>query len=214
MVRVLELWRYPVKSMQGESLTAAEITRDGIVGDRRFTLVDAATGDLLTARDDPQLLFATARIRADDALEIELPDGSIATDDDSLSAWLGRPVRLRSEGGPFPDDAEIPVSLVSTGTIGDWAPQRFRSNVLLDGAGEDSLIGSEVDLGAARLAVGIRIDRCVMTTRAQPGIERDNGVLRTIHRERGGALAVGAGVVRPGVVRVGDLLSSGGALPR
>jgi uncharacterized protein YcbX len=207
-VRVVELWRYPVKSMQGESLSEAEIRVDGIVGDRRFALVDVVTGELLTARADPQLLFAVARLRADDSLEIVLPDGSIAADDDALSAWLGRPVRLRSDGGPFPDDdQQAPLSLVSTATLGDWAPRRFRSNVLLDGGGEDALVGSRVDLGGARLNLTIRIDRCVMVTRPQQGIDRDNQVLRTIHRERGGALAIGATVVRPGVVRIGELLS-------
>jgi hypothetical protein len=44
-----------------------------------------------------------------------------------------------------------------------------------------------------------------MTTRPQAGgIGRDTGVLKTIHRERGGVLAVGALVARPGRVAVGD----------
>jgi uncharacterized protein YcbX len=48
------------------------------------------------------------------------------------------------------------------------------------------------------------IDRCVTTTRPQPGIERDLDVLRTINRERAGNLAVGAMVTRPGVIALGD----------
>ena len=44
-----------------------------------------------------------------------------------------------------------------------------------------------------------RIDRCVMTTRPQPGgIERDLDVLRSIHRTRDGCLAIGALVATPG----------------
>jgi len=47
-----------------------------------------------------------------------------------------------------------------------------------------------------------------MTTRPQPGgIERDLDVLRTISRERDGCLAIGALVVQPGAVRVGDALT-------
>ena len=47
-----------------------------------------------------------------------------------------------------------------------------------------------------------------MTTRPQAGgIERDLNVLRTIARERGNNLAVGALVSRPGHVRVGDELT-------
>jgi uncharacterized protein YcbX len=33
-MRVAELWRFPVKSMRGEQLVAAELTEDGIRGDR------------------------------------------------------------------------------------------------------------------------------------------------------------------------------------
>jgi hypothetical protein len=46
-----------------------------------------------------------------------------------------------------------------------------------------------------------------MVTRPQPGgIGRDTGVLKTVHRERDGFLAVGALVTRPGTVAVGDEL--------
>ena len=62
-------------------------------------------------------------------------------------------------------------------------------------------------LGEAELRVGAPIARCVMTTRPQPGgIDRDTYVLKTIHRERDGMLAVRAAVTRPGRVRVGDVL--------
>jgi hypothetical protein len=44
----------------------------------------------------PQLLHASARLRGDGEIEIALPDGTVAHDDDALSAWLGRSVALRS----------------------------------------------------------------------------------------------------------------------
>ena len=37
----------------------------------------------------PELLFASARMRADGTAEITLPDGSLAGDDHALSDWLG-----------------------------------------------------------------------------------------------------------------------------
>jgi MOSC domain-containing protein len=232
-VRVLELWRYPVKSLLGERLDSVPVTADGFEGDRRFAIFDLETGFGLTARRVPQLLFASARLREDGGAEITLPDGRVANSDAELSEWIGRPVALRScdssitrlyenpadfehdsdwepfEGadGPFHDSARTRVSIVSTATIGDWDPRRFRSNVLLDGDGEDHLVGSAVQLGDARLDIGKQIDRCVMTTRPQAGgIERDLNVLRTIARERGNNLAVGALVAHPGDVRVGDEL--------
>ena len=66
------------------------------------------------------------------------------------------------------------VSLASTTSIGAWDPRRFRSNVLLDGEGEDALLGEVIRLGDAVLHISKRVKRCVMTTRPQPGgIEAD-----------------------------------------
>jgi uncharacterized protein len=96
---------------------------------------------------------------------------------------------------------------VSTGTIGRWDRRRFRANLLVDGSGEDGLVGARVRAGDALLDVVQQIPRCVMVTRPQPdGIERDLDVLRVINRERSGFLAVGAVVVQAGVLRVGDEL--------
>jgi uncharacterized protein YcbX len=234
-VNVVELWRYPVKSLQGERLAEAAIDALGIAGDRRWALFDRDTGLGLTARRVPELLFGSARLRADGGVEVVLPDGTVSTDETALSDWLGRRVELRAaaelddvaptyeaptddlapdpaewmqwEGapGPFHDSPRIRLSLVSTGTLGTWDRRRFRANVVLDGAGEDELRGQEADLGSVRLRFGTPIARCVMTTRPQPGgIGRDTSVLKTIHRERGGLLAVRAAVLTAGTVRTGD----------
>ncbi|MBM7806642.1 uncharacterized protein YcbX [Geodermatophilus bullaregiensis] len=235
-MHVQELWRYPVKSLQGERLDAADVGPEGLAGDRQWALFDRSTGYGLTARRVPDLLFAAARLRADGDVEVVLPDGTVTAADDVLSAWLGRQVTLRraeTERGPrqyenpgvvaadgeyewdafegasgaFHDSSRIRVSLVSTGTLGTWDRRRFRSNVLLAGEGEDELVGGRVRLGAAVLDVGTPVSRCVMVTRPQPGgIGRDTSVLKTVHRERGGALAVGALVPVPGRVAVGDEL--------
>jgi len=236
-VRVRELWRYPVKSLQGERVDAADVGPEGLAGDRRWALFDRSTGFGLTARRHPDLLFASGRLRADGRAEVVLPDGTVTADDDVLSDWLGRPVALRSadaERGPrqyenpavvgddaeydwdafegargaFHDSSRIRVSLVSTGTLGTWDRRRFRANVLLDGESEDDLVGSTVRLGTAVLDVVKPVSRCVMVTRPQPGgIGRDTGVLKTIHRQRGGELAIGALVPVPGRVAVGDALA-------
>jgi uncharacterized protein YcbX len=233
LMRVLELWRYPVKSLQGEQVDEIGITSSGLDGDRGFAIFDVETGLGLTARRVPAMLYGSARWIDGDKVEITLPDGSVATDDDALSTWLGQRVTLRAahtpgarqfenpadfehedttawqvwDGSPlaFHDSARTAVSLISTATLAGWDRRRFRANVVLDGDGEDDLVGTQVGVGDAVLDVGKRISRCVMTTRPQPGgIERDLDVLRTINRERDGYLAVGALVVRPGTVRVGD----------
>jgi uncharacterized protein len=238
-VRVAELWRYPVKSLQGERLGEAAIDALGIAGDRRWALFDRDTGLGLTARRVPELLFGSARLRDDGGVEVVLPDGTVTTDERVISGWLGRDVELRTAGeeaptyespvdedepdpaewlqwegapGPFHDSPRIRLSLVSTGTLGSWDRRRFRANVVLDGEGEDGLRGQEAELGGVRLRIGIPIERCVMTTRPQPGgIARDTSVLKTIHRERDGLLAVRAAVLRPGTVRTGDELAPAGS---
>jgi uncharacterized protein YcbX len=236
-VRVAELWRYPVKSLQGEQLDGVAVTDTGIVGDRGYAIFDLDTGLGLTARRVPELLFASARLIARDRPpEITLPDGSIACGDAALSHWLGRRVALRAASevderhyenpmdaehdtdwiifdgapGPFHDSARTRVSLVSTGTLGAWDHRRFRANVLLDGAGEDGFVGTTIGIGDVELDVVKRVSRCVITTRPQPGgIERDLDVFTRINRERDGCLAIGALVARGGTLAVGNEVVAG-----
>ena len=234
-MRVLELWRYPVKSLQGERLEEVAVMALGLDGDRSHGILDLTTGLVLTARRSPPLLLATGLRRSDGGVEVVLPDGRVTRSDQDLSAWLGRAVRLeraspshgatyeyaagppqegggssRWEGpaGALHDSGSVRVSLVGRGTIsalGNWDVRRFRPNVVVDGGDEDALIGRRVRIGDAILEVLKPVSRCVMVTRPQPGgIERDLDVLRTVLRERGGNLSVGAVVPQPGPVRVGD----------
>lgn len=234
-MRVVELWRYPVKSMQGQPLDVAEVGAAGIVGDRQWALRDVATGHVLTARRVPELLFARPRVDGE-SVSIELPDGTCTADDAALSRWLGRDVALVRAGEPgtyeialdfededgsewvswegpswsFHDSTRTQVSIVSTGSIGAWDRRRFRANVIVDAAdgAEDDLVGHTVQLGTSAIEVVKQIDRCVITTRPQPGgIDRDLRVLRRINADRGSLLGVGSLVRTPGVVRVGDELA-------
>jgi uncharacterized protein YcbX len=97
-VHVAELWRHPVKSLQGEPLDDAVVEDSGLSGDRRWGIVDRETGMVLTARRVPSLLFASSRL-ADTGVELLLPDGNVfiapsAHADDVLSEWIGRRVTL------------------------------------------------------------------------------------------------------------------------
>ena len=83
--------------MQGERPDWVEVGERGVVGDRRFGVLDTATGRVLSAKEEPRLLLARART-VDGAVEVELPTGA-AGDDASLSAWLGREVVLREADG-------------------------------------------------------------------------------------------------------------------
>jgi len=184
--------------MQGEKLTQATIGPHGITGDRGWGLTDVATGKVLTARREAQLLFASAAI-TDGGVAVTLPDGTVTADDAVLSDWLGRPVTLTPSGpsvagtfetqldfeteegewfewtgpeGSFHDSGRTQVSIVSQATLRDWNPRRFRINVTvdgqIDGADEDSLVDRAIQAGSAKLDVVKLIERCVVTTRPQP----------------------------------------------
>src|SRR2546428_1995535 len=64
MMRVAELWRYPVKSLAGERLERAELTVEGIAGDRVVHVRDAR-GRVITSRTHPKLLGLRATLGPD-----------------------------------------------------------------------------------------------------------------------------------------------------
>ena len=106
---VAALWRYPVKSMMGEQLDAADVTEGGLLGDRRHALVDRETGKVASAKSPrrwPTLFAHRATYVAPPtgagalpAVRITLPDGRLVHSDQAdvdqvLSAELGREVTL------------------------------------------------------------------------------------------------------------------------
>jgi uncharacterized protein len=106
---IRSLWRFPVKSMQGEELDAADVEEGGIVGDRAYALVDRETGKVASAKHPkqwPNLLECRAAFvepprRGDEAppVEIELADGTSVRSDSAdadavLSRFFGREVRM------------------------------------------------------------------------------------------------------------------------
>jgi uncharacterized protein len=90
---VAELRRYPVKSMQGESVTRAGVGVDGVEGDRRFAVIDVETGRVASAKNPRKwagLLDHRAELR-DGVLVVTAPDGTVfRSDRDDLGAELTR----------------------------------------------------------------------------------------------------------------------------
>ena len=113
------LWRFPVKSMLGEELDAADVSEGGIVGDRAYALVDKETGKVASAKHPKlwrDLLGCRAAFleppRPGDELppaRIDLADGTsvlsgTADADAALSRFFGREVELARAA---PDDYTI-----------------------------------------------------------------------------------------------------------
>ncbi len=108
---VAQLWRYPVKSLQGERVDRLELGPGGAVGDRTLAIVDPAAAKVLSAKRHGELLLASAR-HVGDAVVLTLPDGTEHEAADpgvhaALSAWLDREVRLE----PPPADVVYPMEM-------------------------------------------------------------------------------------------------------
>jgi uncharacterized protein len=141
---VKDLFRYPVKSMQGERLSAVDIGAQGVIGDRAYALCEA-NGRVVTAKKWATMLEFSSRYDAPPTsgalapLRITLPDGRTiqaqAPDTSAvLSAVLGRPVVLERAQSDQPSHAEIdpttvfgdvPVENVLPGRTAAMMPDAF-----------------------------------------------------------------------------------------
>jgi uncharacterized protein len=110
-LRVATVWRYPVKSMQGEELNTSNIVLQGVVGDRRYALIDVDTGKVVSAKNPkkwPDLFACRAYYPGPPSVDsrapvcIVLADGSQVRSDDprvaaQVSKVLGRTVMLQEQ---------------------------------------------------------------------------------------------------------------------
>ena len=98
---MVSLWRYPVKSMMGEELNAAEVTELGLLGDRAYALVDGSDGKVASAKNPkkwPRLFDFRAAFAGDPRVgaemppvRITMPDGTVITSEHGeLNAALSR----------------------------------------------------------------------------------------------------------------------------
>jgi uncharacterized protein len=115
---VAGLWRYPVKSMQGEALDAVPVSERGFLGDRAYALIDKESGKIGSAKNPrrwPKLLDFRAVFReppspdrSSPAVRIDFPDGggSVSSDspdvNDRLSRAFKRAVVLSSAAPEAP----------------------------------------------------------------------------------------------------------------
>ncbi|WGX95067.1 MOSC domain-containing protein [Nocardioides sp. L-11A] len=223
--RVRALFRYPVKSMAGESLADAELGWHGLAGDRRWAFVrpdhEAHGFPWHTPRQEPRMVLFAPRLRDPErpdasAVDVRTPEGEeLALTDPALPDRLGAGLRLmRLHRGTFDS---MPVSLIGTATVAeicsragvDPTPARLRANLLVETRVpfvEEGWVGRTVRIGAARLRMDRPISRCVVID-VDPGSgRRTPGLLRTLAAERDTCAGVYATVVTPGPVRVGDLV--------
>jgi len=207
MMRVAELWRYPVKSLAGEQLDAVDILRDGLPGDRVVQVYEAR-GRIVTSRTTPALLGLRGTTSATSE---PLVDGAPWTAPEvakAIEAIAGPGARLARDDGPHRFDV-LPLLVATDGAINALGldRRRFRPNILVagvDGLAERTWPGRRARVGAAIVAFDKLRGRCVMTTYDPDTLEQDPAVLRRIVQEMGGRLALDSYVVQAGRVSVGD----------
>lgn len=98
------LWRYPVKSMAGQQMQLADVDADGLQGDRLLAVIDELSGQIMTLRSAPQLLYAQASLPLNgpaltERVKVVFPGGTSVpafAAHEAASTWLGRRVKILS----------------------------------------------------------------------------------------------------------------------
>lgn len=222
--RVAALWRYPVKSMSAEQLSAVDVRWNGLAGDRRWAFirdgVPRSGFPWLTLRERAELRHYLPRMvdpgRPDDsAVVVRTPSGDeLDVADQVLAAELGHGARvIKQDRGVFDT---MPLSLITLQTVASLGGlvgaeldvQRFRPNLLIDAGGdgfpEDGWVGSVLRIGDLLVRIDKRDERCVVVTIDPVTLEREPAILRAVARERQACLGVYGSTVQPGRVAVGD----------
>jgi uncharacterized protein YcbX len=174
---LLSLWRYPVKSMQGEEINASAVTFKGLLGDRAYALMDAEDGKTVTAKNPKKwptmfqfrAAFAEPSMETVPPVRITTPDGIVLDSRQAdlnaiLSQALGRTVTLEDmpPAEPhldeyWPDAADVPglphtlEALRDAYPAGRFEARRFRPNLMVDAGSvpfaENAWIGRTISIG-------------------------------------------------------------------
>ena len=229
---VEKLFRYPVKSMMGETLDVADLGWHGLAGDRRlaFRRADDRGGfPWLTASSLPELiLFAPQRrgaaADADLPTHVRTPEGQeLAVFGHELATEVGRrhgsPVEMMHVNRGIFDEASI--SVIACATVSEVARlatqradvRRFRPNVLIASTRsipfeEDEWVGGVLSFGdtkeGAAIAVTNRDERCSMVNFDPDSARTTPEVLKAIVRASDNKAGIYGAVLRRGRVAVGQ----------
>ena len=228
------IFRYPVKSMGGERLDAAELGWHGIDGDRRlaFRRIDDRSGfPWLTAGKFPDLVrFAPLRredgAKGDLPTHIRTPDGEeMPVFSEDLAADVGRrygaPVEMMQlKHGIFDEAAISVIALDTVHEIGRLAGRtldirRFRPNIVVSSLRsvpfqEDAWLGGVVSFGegdgAPAIAVTMRDVRCSMVNLDPDSASPAPEVLKAVVRAHENTAGIYGTVTRIGRLAVGQTI--------
>ncbi len=112
---VQTIWRYPVKSMQGDHLDSCEVTVNGIVGDRAWAVRDDVRAEVQWGKRLPQLMQCHAQYlrepRVDDRtteVQITFPDGEkLGNKDPRMDAKLTALCNIKASLWPLQPATDV-----------------------------------------------------------------------------------------------------------
>jgi uncharacterized protein YcbX len=205
-MKLAAIWRYPVKSMRGEPLDAAQLSSDGVYGDRLVQVFDPR-GRLITARTHPALLGHQGTLNADGEPMVDGHHWRTPKAEALVVAAAGHGAHLRRVDARRFD--VLPLLIATDGGLEAFGrdPRRLRPNLVVggvDGLQEREWEGRRLQVGVAIIALDDLRARCVMTTYDPTSLVQDPDVLRDIVRRFDGTLCLNASVHTPGRVAVGD----------
>ena len=232
--QVEALFRYPVKSMTGERLDAAELGWHGLNGDRRLALrriEDRSGMPWLTASRHPDLLLYAPCRRGEPAQEdlpthVRTPDGeempvfgeSLATE---IGGRYGAPVQMVHLRHGIFDDASI--SVITLDTVCEIERlarvrsdvRRFRPNIIIRAVRsvpfqEDEWLGGVLSFGdgadAPAVTATMHDIRCAMLNLDPDSAKPYPAVLKAVVRANQNKAGIYGTVTRTGRLAVGQTI--------
>jgi len=204
---VQELWRYPVKSMGGESLATADVAERGIAGDR-IIQVRNDSGRIFTSRTRPGLLRHRAVLAENGEVLVDGCPWGTEEVARNVEEAAGKGTRLvRSDADDRFDVLPLLVTTDGMFTAVGYDRRRFRPNLVIggvDGLSERQWERSQLRIGKVVIGMADLRSRCIMTTFDPDTVKQDLDVLRRVQKEFQGVLGLNSYVVTPGRIAVGD----------
>jgi uncharacterized protein YcbX len=207
---IKEIWRYPVKSMAGERLKQAEVTTNGIAGDRQI-LVVGANGRVVTSRTRSKLLGLKGTLGEDGIARVNGEPWNSPQVREWVQQAAGPGASLTHYTGPERFDI-LPLLVATDGAIDHMQidGRRLRPNLVIggvDGLTERQWPGRRMRIGNVQLYLAQLRGRCVMTTFDPDTLRQDLNVLKRIATELDGTMALNTDVEAAGEIREGDEVS-------
>jgi uncharacterized protein YcbX len=233
MGTVLQLWRFPVKSMAGERVDALRVDGRGAGGDRTHAVLYEHKGERrrLTAREAPRLLawHAGYPFNPGGGIDPARPPFAVVTAPDgrsyrwgdprlkhALATDLGREIELARDPAGMQDlgrtlliTTEASLRALGDEISGPVDLRRFRPNVHLgiDVPGWDDLSWEGRELafdGGVRLKLLHPCERCAIPTRHPDTQVKWPGLLRYLHEAHAQCFGINARVITGGRIEAGE----------